>query len=144
MMKLQGFQPAVRLTLPLIVLAGGALGIAGCSSDSNAEGPVCDEAAIQTALDAGLDDSWGSVFAIDDIACADGWAVAFPTVGEVEEQAVTITTVFRAEGQSWVQVDRSEDGVCGTYDPNEDPIDPAYPSDAAVPESLWRDACRTN
>lgn len=140
----QGSTTSVRLTMPLIVLAGGALGIAGCSSDSTTDGPSCDETAIQSALDSGLGDSWGSVFAIDGIACADGWAVAFPTVGESEEQSITITTVFRAEGQSWVQVDRSEDGICGIHDPNEDPINPAYPSDAAVPESLWQQACRTN
>ncbi len=140
----QGFTTTIRLTMPLVVLAGGALGIAGCSSDSGAAAPPCDEAAIQSALDAGLEDSWGSVFAIDDIACADGWAVAFPTVGESEEFAITITTVFRAEDQSWDLVDRSEDGVCGAYDPKEDPTNPVYPSDAAVPESLWQQACQTN
>ncbi len=140
----KGMKSAVRLALPLMVLAGGALGIAGCSSDTTADGPPCDEGAIQSALDASLGDSAESVFAIDDITCADGWAVAFPTVGAAEEEAITITAVFRADGQSWVEVDRSGEGICGTYDPNEDVMNPAYPDDAQVPESLWRDACRTN
>jgi hypothetical protein len=134
----------VRLTLPFLAIAGIALGIVGCSSQSAADGPPCNEVSIQSALDASLGDSAESVFAIDDITCADGWAVAFPTVGAVEDEAVTVTTVFRAEGASWVEMDRYNTGICGTDDPNEDPMNPAYPDDAEVPESLWRDACRTN
>jgi hypothetical protein len=126
------------------MVISSALGIAGCTSQSAVEGPPCDEAAIQNALKSGADGSDESVFSIDDITCADGWAVAFPTVGVAEDVAVTITAVFRAEGQSWVEVDRSADGVCGTDNPNEDPMNPVYPDDAQVPESLWRDACRTN
>jgi hypothetical protein len=144
MTKRNGGRAALTLTLPFIVIVGSALGVAGCTSQSAIEGPPCDEGAIQSALDASLGDSAESVFAIDDITCADGWAVAFPTVGAAEEEAITITAVFRAEGQSWVEVDRFNDEICGTYDPNEDVMNPAYPDDAQVPESLWRDACRTN
>ena len=133
-----------HIILPLVVIFGGALGMTGCSSDTVAEGPPCDEAAIESALDAGLGDSSESLFAIDGIACADGWAVAFPTIGATEEESITTTAVFRAEGASWVEMDRYNTGICGTYDPNEDPMNPAYPDDAEVPESLWRDACRTN
>lgn len=135
---------AVRFALPILAIVGGALAVTGCSSDTAADTPPCDEAAIQSALDASLDGSTESVFAIDDITCADGWAVAFPTLGVIESEAVTVTAVFRADGQSWVEVDRSGEGICGAYDPNEDVMNPAYPDDAQVPESLWRDACRTN
>ena len=147
MIKRNGGRAAFTLALPFMVIVGSALGVAGCTSQSAVEGPPCDEAAIRSALEAGTGGiirADESVFSIDNITCTGEWAVAFPTIGVDEDVSITITTVFRAEGQSWVEVDRTADGVCGTSDPNEDPMNPAYPDDAQVPESLWQDACRTN
>ncbi len=138
---------ALTSVLSLVVIAGTALGIAGCATQSATQDPPCDEGAIRSALEArttGIIGADESVFSIDDITCASGWAVAFPTIGVAEDVSITVTAVFRAEGESWVEVDRTADGVCGSLDTIEDPMNPAYPDDAQVPESIWRDACFTN
>ena len=62
--------------------------------------------------------------------CADGWAVAFPLVGEGEGQ-IEVTVVLEAEGQFWVPKDRAK--VCGDSS-----------ADSEVPGTLYRDACQTN
>ncbi len=138
-----------------LALAAGAL-LTGCSasvsvssdstsaaaSQSMVGGPsVCDndtiQAAMQTILDgAGENDQ---VYGIDSLSCADGWAVAMPTIGTSEDNAVTETVIFKAEGQFWLQQDR--DAVCGTVDPNNME---ARPADAQIPEALYVEGCTTN
>lgn len=65
--------------------------------------------------------------ASDSFKCADGWAVAFPTVGP-GEAGVTVTAVFEAEGPLWIP--RSRDKVCGNNSP--------------IPKSIYKEACETN
>ena len=80
-----------------------------------------------------------TLFSLDGLECADGWAATFPTIGTTEDNAVTETWVFEAEGQFWIQRDRND--VCGTQDANDSQ---AYPADAQVPEPIYQDACNTN
>lgn len=130
----------------------GATALAGCSSDdsssaSSAEpskvgaSSVCDDATITSAIQQSLDaeGAGAKVFSLGDLTCADGWAVAMPTLGADEATAITETSVLQAEGQFWLVKDRMV--VCGTTDA----ADPeAYPADAEVPESLYAEGCLTN
>jgi len=102
---------------------------------------TCDEATIteavqkvQTAEDPNI-----KVWAIGGLNCDNGWAVVQPTVGSTEDNAITYTQVFQAEGQFWIP--KSGADVCGTADEN----DPSkYPSDAQIPEALYEEGCNTN
>jgi hypothetical protein len=125
------------------MVTGALLGSAGCSSDEGAtSGPACDDAAIAQAIETSLMGTNESVLALEGVSCSGEWAVGFPAVA-VGEMDFIITSVLRAEADSWVVVaDRNE--VCGTLDPAGDVENPAYPSDAQVPEAIWRDACYTN
>ncbi|HMU27144.1 MAG TPA: hypothetical protein PKA65_07055 [Solirubrobacterales bacterium] len=121
----------------------------GCGSDDDSEtgtnatgngnaivtgSAKCDQESMQAAVKswgkangggkATLPDSPGSY------KCADGWAVAFPTVGS-GEGAVTVTAVFEAEGQFWIPKDRTQ--VCGKN-----------AKQSEVPSSLYKPACQTN
>jgi len=88
---------------------------------------TCDAASINEAAGGGT--AQGVELAQpDSFTCADGWAYAFVNVGSGDEQ-VTVTKVFEAEGQFWVEKDRAT--VC------------AGPGDQ-VPASIYRDACETN
>lgn len=135
------------------VIALGTLGMTACTNGSEPSAEpslvggmaVCDESTLRTALEDYLasEPDGESMFSLDGFECADGWAVAFPTVGvdsEDEDTAYTYTQVFRAEGQFWIPVD-DRTTVCGTIDLD----NPAsFPSDSQVPESIWKSACNTN
>ena len=133
-----------RAGLAAAVLIVTSFGFAGCSLTSQeSSGPACDETTIQRAIEASLAGSESTLVDIEGVECADGWAVAFPTIGEPDfEYGITGTMVFRAEGDTWIDQDRRE--VCGAYDPERDPVNPAYPDDAQVPEAIWLPACNTN
>ena len=149
-----------RTAVLVAAVAVSTLGLGACSSDTNsseetaaasaAASPdatmvggtaTCDEASLSEAitgvLDAGSDGE--KLFSLDGFECADGWAATFPTVGTAEDNAYTMTMVFEAEGQFWVEKDRGE--VCGTQ--NMDDLQ-AYPDDAQVPEAIYQPACNTN
>jgi hypothetical protein len=130
--------------LAAAALVIASFGFAGCgSTNDESSGPACDEATIQRAIEASLAGSESTLVDIEGVECADGWAVAFPTISEPDfEYGITGTMVFRAEGDTWIPQDRRE--VCGTYDPAGDPENPAYPNDAQVPEAIWLPACNTN
>lgn len=122
--------------------------LAGCSSSDSTSGEesvggmaVCDEATLSDAIRSNLeaDGQGAELISFDGLNCLDGWAATFPTIGTSDEDAVTVTQVFQAEGQFWILKDRAE--VCGTYNPD-DPL--AYPEDSQVPEGIWQDACNTN
>jgi hypothetical protein len=133
-----------RAWLAASVLVVASLGIVGCGSMSEeSSGPACDEATIQRAIEESLAGTESSLVDIEGVECADGWAVAFPTVRDpIFEDGITGTMVFRAEGDTWIDQDPRD--VCGTYDPERDPVNPAYPDDAQVPEAIWLPACNTN
>ncbi len=118
--------------------------LSACSSDSEqADGGMttCDDATISAAVEDGLaaEGNGEKLISLDGLECADGWAVAFPTIGTDESNAITVTLVYEAEGQFWIPKDRT--AVCGTLDSaNQD----AYPADATIPESLFQAGCWTN
>ena len=135
-------------TIPAVALAAVvALTIAACGSDSDDDSGTtttattgsdqivtgsakCNQAELAKAVQ-----GWGesqktrAQLPADPVSyqCADGWAVAFPNVGPAAEE-VTITLVFEAEGQFWVEKDRGK--VCG--------------KDSPVPQKLYKAACQTN
>ena len=110
------------------ILAACALGLAACSSStssstSSSESPVggmteCTKEAVQPAVDSaatalGAD----NVMTIEDLQCADGWAVASGILGPKDApsdgpQGAPTSFVFEAEGQFWVPQDKAK--VCGT------------------------------
>ena len=142
--------------LVFTALAASTLLLAACSSGSSTEETAaaspeasasmvggmatCDEATFtQVVTDQLATEGDAKLFSLDGFECVDGWAAVFPTIGTTEEDAVTETLVFEAEGQFWIPKDRGE--VCGT--PSEsDPA--AYPADSQVPGALWQPACNTN
>ncbi len=77
-----------------------------------------------------------NVYTVDDLHCADGWAVtsgllasrANPTMG------APTSFVFEQEGQFWVVQDKTK--VCGT-----NPTTTTAPADAAIPAALFLPGC---
>lgn len=131
-------------TSTALIAATALISLSACSSDSEPSVggmTTCDDATITAALEEALaaEGQGNQLFSLDGLECGDGWAVAFPTVGPEESNAITITTIFEAEGQFWIQKNPAD--VCGTIDMN-DPS--AYPSDALIPESLYQAGCQTN
>ena len=133
-----------RIATATALLAASALALAACSSSTSSEAsdsasPVggmteCTKEAVQPAVDSaatalGAD----NVMTIDDLQCADGWAVASGILGPKDApadgpQGAPTSVNFEAEGQFWVPKDKTK--VCGT--------------DAAsseVPESLYGVGC---
>lgn len=135
-------------------LAGGVLllsGLAACSSSSpeasssasmvggmtectkDKVGPAADEAAKALGAD--------NVYTVDNLECADGWAVTTGILGTGSTDAnapegAPTSFVFQAEGQFWVPQDKAK--VCGTADSaNPD----AVPSDATIPAALYPSGC---
>lgn len=136
-------------TVPALVLAAiVALALSACGSDSSDDdtgtgaaattgsdqivtgSAQCNQAELSKAVEAwGKSQKTKAVLPAEPVSyqCADGWAVAFPNVGPAAEE-VTVTLVFEAEGQFWVEKDRSK--VCG--------------KDSPVPDKLYKSACETN
>jgi hypothetical protein len=148
-----------RTTLPLLLLlCTAALALVGCgggdtassaeSAMSNAESvaesvsesvigggaAVCDQATLDAWVAAYGEDAeiGGATLPQAEFACADGWAVIFPTVGTNNaDDAFTETIVLQAEGPIWALMDRTK--VCG-----------ASEAESEVPATLYQDACQTN
>ena len=148
----------------VVVLAGLAAGLAGCAHGT-ASGPaapapsttvattqattttttpsliggmtVCTkEALAEPAAAAARALGPDNVYTVDDLHCADGWAVtsgllasrANPTMG------APTSFVFEQEGQFWVVQDKTK--VCGT-----NPTTTTAPADAAIPAALFLPGC---
>ena len=96
--------------------------------------------AAQTAAQALAADN---VFQLENLQCADGWAVASGILGAAADVNNTDAPVgapnsfiFEAEGQFWVP--KTAESVCGTMnqaDPN------AVPADATIPAALYQAGC---
>ena len=124
------------------VLSVGVL--AACSSDDSSSeemvggmtectDEIINEEAQKAAQELGADNEWYP----DSVECADGWAVAYRTLGEAGQSEPDVTGaptnfVFQQEGQFWIPKDKED--VCGTDE------DGSYPSDAEIPEALYN-AC---
>lgn len=123
--------------------SGGSASEASPAESSSMVGGMttCDEATITKAIQdvQAAESPDDQVFAVDNLNCADGWAVAEPTVGTNEDDAITYTQIFQAEGQFWIP--KLQEDVCGTRNESDST---AYPADAAIPEALFDEGCNTN
>jgi hypothetical protein len=134
----------MRRSAAAATLAALALALAACSGSTSSDSsesasPVggmteCTKEAVQPAVDETVKALGGdNVMTIEDLQCADGWAVASGILGPKDApadgpQGTPTSFVFEAEGQFWVPKDKTK--VCGT--------------DAAsseVPESLYESGC---
>lgn len=133
-----------------LIIAGFSL--AGCSSSDSetaaTQSPMvggmteCTTEAVQPFVDQAVlalatDGSTDNAMPIDDLQCADGWAVAVGILGPKDPpadgpQGAPNSFIFQAEGQFWIQKDPAQ--VCGTGGAE-------YSSDAEVPEAIYTTAC---
>jgi hypothetical protein len=125
-------------------LAGVTL--VGCSSSdsdsTSSESPMvggmteCTKEAVQPAVDQAAQALGAeNQMPIDDLMCADGWAVAVGVLGPKDApadgpQGAPTAFIFQQEGQFWIPKDAAQ--VCGTSE-----------SDAEVPADLYTAACET-
>ena len=77
-----------------------------------------------------------NVYTIDDLLCADGWAVTAGILANSRDPGVGAPTsfVFEQEGQFWVLQDKTK--VCGTM-----PTSTTVPGDATIPGALFISGC---
>lgn len=122
-------------------IAAGALALTACggSSDSQ-ESPMvggmteCTTEAVQPAVDEAVAALGGdNQMPIDDLQCADGWAVAIGVLGPKDApadgpQGAPTSFIFEQEGQFWIPKDKAV--VCGTS-----------AEDSEVPADLWTAGC---
>lgn len=138
----------IKIPLLISVLSLGVA--AGCGNGDDESSTTmqlvggmatCDAESLLAAANAGAPSGITYELSASEFECADGWAVAFPDEVDASDPDVpiTVTMVFEAEGQFWIQKDRMD--VCGTYDES-DPN--KRPDDAQVPAKLFEKACRTN
>lgn len=90
------------------------------------------DAAASAARALGTD----NIYTIDDLQCADGWAVTSGLLASTRQpdRGAPTSFVFRAEGQFWVAQDKAK--VCGTT-----PTTTTAPADATIPASLFLSGC---
>ncbi len=139
-----------RILVCATAVAGAVAGGAACTH-SPAPGPAapvattsliggmttCTKDAVAPAA-TGAAQSLGpnNVYTIDDLQCADGWAV---TAGVLADKAdptrgAPTSFVFEQEGQFWVLQDKAK--VCGT-----NPTTTTAPADATIPAALFLSGC---
>lgn len=77
-----------------------------------------------------------NLYAVDQLNCADGWAVTSGILASKENPQMGAPTsfVFQQEGQFWVVQDKAK--VCGT-----NPVTTTPPADAAIPAALFLPGC---
>lgn len=77
-----------------------------------------------------------NVYTIDQLNCADGWAVTSGLLAGKDNPSMGAPTsfVFEQEGQFWVVKDKST--VCGT-----NPTTTTPPADAVIPVALFVPGC---
>ena len=77
-----------------------------------------------------------NVYTVDELACADGWAVTSGLLASTEnpETGAPTSFVFEQEGQFWVPKDKA--AVCGT-----NPTTTTAPADAVIPAELFLTGC---
>lgn len=128
---------------PCVAVALGAVAaaLAACSANSSTpsaetadnctKGQLAD-AAAGAARALGND----NIYTIDNLQCADGWAVTSGVLASTQNPNMGAPTsfVFRREGEVWVGQDKTK--VCGT-----NPTTTIAPADAAIPAALFLSGC---
>ena len=133
----------------LVVLGGvAAVSAVGCSSSgSPTSTSTAATAAAATCTKAGLADAatkavqavaHDNLYRIDDVKCADGWAVTSGLWSSTAnpEMGAPSTLVFQQQGSQWIGQDKQK--VCGTNASTT----PA-PADAKIPAALYESGCLT-
>lgn len=94
--------------------------------------PALAEPATQAAQALGAD----NVYTVDDLSCADGWAVTSGILASKEnpEMGAPTSFVFEQQGQFWIPKDKAT--VCGTS-----PTTTTAPADAVIPAELFLAGC---
>jgi len=132
----------MRTSIVLTLGLGLTLGLAGCSASSEAAPPTCDAADISGAISTSIAPQ-EVLIGLDSFECSGDFSYAFATTGPADGNSdgqIGVTIVLRHEGDAWVVQDRA--AVCGTAQVTDGPA--PYPTDAAVPEDIWQNACQTN
>lgn len=77
-----------------------------------------------------------NVYTVDELSCADGWAVTSGLLASKEnpEMGAPTSFVFEQEGQFWIPKDKAM--VCGT-----NPTTTTAPADAEIPADLFMVGC---
>lgn len=127
-------------------LAACALALAACSSSTSSDASAspsesmvggmteCTKEAVQPAVDQVVQEMGAeNQMPIDDLQCADGWAVAGGILGPKDApadgpQGAPTTLIFQQEGQFWVYQDKTK--VCGSD-----------AASSAVPAALFEIGC---
>ena len=139
-----------------MALVGVTAALAACSGNSNAPSATSGSAAVSASSPAlsetsdnctkthladaaaGAARALGkdNVYTIDNLLCADGWAVTSGVLASTQNPTMGAPTsfVFRREGEVWVGQDKTK--VCGT-----NPTTTTAPADAAIPAALFLSGC---
>lgn len=90
------------------------------------------EPATQAAQALGPD----NVYTVDELSCADGWAVTSGVLADKSNPSMGAPTsfVFEQQGQFWVLKEKA--AVCGT-----NPVTTTPPADAEIPAELFLPGC---
>jgi hypothetical protein len=78
----------------------------------------------------------GNLYTVDELSCADGWAVTSGLLASKDNPQMGAPTsfIFEQEGQFWIPKDKS--AVCGT-----NPTTTTPPADAVIPAALFLAGC---
>lgn len=78
----------------------------------------------------------GNLYTVDELSCADGWAVTSGLLASKDNPQMGAPTsfIFEQEGQFWIPKDKS--AVCGT-----NPTTTTPPADAVIPATLFLAGC---
>lgn len=131
--------PCVAVAFVAVAAALGA-----CSANSSTPSAVSSETA-ESCTKAQLADAAAgaaralgndNIYTIDNLQCADGWAVTSGMLASTQNPNMGAPTsfVFRREGEVWVGQDKTK--VCGT-----NPTATTAPADAAIPAALFLSGC---
>jgi hypothetical protein len=133
-----------------VTLAAGlaALAVSGLSACSGSNEPAgtsgataamteCTKTALtQPATEAARALGPDNLYTVDELTCADGWAVTSGLLSSEDNPSMGAPTsfVFEQVGQFWVLKDKRM--VCGT-----DPVTTTPPADAEIPAALFLAGC---
>ena len=138
-----------RATTISIALAALAAALAGCAQDGAQDGaqdskaPMVGgmtectrEALAEPATQAALALGAGNLYTMEDLTCADGWAVTSGLLASKDnpQMGAPASFVFEQEGQFWIPKDKAT--VCGT-----NPTTTTPPADAVIPAALFLAGC---
>ena len=78
----------------------------------------------------------GNIYTVDELSCADGWAVTSGLLADKDNPQMGAPTsfIFEQEGQFWIPKEKSK--VCGT-----NPTTTTAPADAVIPAALFVPGC---